>query len=178
MNAVAWVSLGSSLLLASIAFFGTQYWNYRYRPKLEMDFEPSAPDCIKTKAGGPSFRDVYYVQFRVRNSGRKHAAENVEVILKDVYKKEREEDDFERVDSFNPLNLRWSFIESDKLPERTYLPFLSKDVEKRCTLGHIMKPKREGDIPLKFLNEPTLEEKGAPFEKTAFDLDTVVLPFF
>lgn len=74
-----------------------------------------------------------YVRLQVRNTGPS-TAEMVEIAVIELYRRDAADSDYRRVNTFLPLNLKWSHTGS---PYRERVP---RDVTKYCDLFHILEP--------------------------------------
>lgn len=145
-----WLSAVGTILLAFVAAFSTKIASYWKRPKLDLEFRFSTPDCHRTKMRGtqpgaipvPVEFYAFYYRMRIWNRGNT-AAEDVEVIVSDLQKKVG--DEFRIDPSFSPDNLEWStlfqLIPGIRGPVTvTHVDHLPPGTWKFCNLGHVFDP--------------------------------------
>lgn len=129
-----WVQIVSTIILAAAAFLApyiVEKWKFNYRvPKLSIEFKLAAPDCHLTQFYKGGFKYfVYYFRFLVKNVG-KSQAEDCQVFLEKIFKKDKYEKMIEYKD-FTPVNLKWSGVSNPI--ERNIYP----DKGMYCDLGRI-----------------------------------------
>jgi cellobiose-specific phosphotransferase system component IIC len=107
------VSAGISLLAIIIALFKKTIIKWFYKPNLQITLHLGPPDCVKTKASslyGIS-PESYYFRLWIKNVGTQRA-EKVQVFVSKLSKK-NVNGKFEEVNSFLPMNLKWSHSQSE-----------------------------------------------------------------
>lgn len=105
------VLAASTVLLAIVAVFQDRIRAWVMQPRLDISVAGGPPDCHKTEMAprvGGQVRPVYYLRFRVRNSGSRRA-ELVEVYAEELLRQQAD-GSFRRVDEFLPMNFLWSHI--------------------------------------------------------------------
>ncbi len=161
-----WLIAIGTISLAVIAAFQDKIRGWIMRPKLDIVLDARPPDCHKTwlKSASQSIQvECYYFRLRVKNSGN-HRAELVEVFATGL-EKQQADDSFSEVESFLPLNLRWSHI------SKTFVDAISPGMEKHCDIGHIIDPAQRATLHME--DDPSL---GVP-DKTLLSFDFVVKPY-
>jgi hypothetical protein len=168
-----WLIAVGTILLAIIAVFQDKIRSWVQSPKLELSIQTQPPDCHKTTVqcrvivGGrlqTTAVDCYYLRLRVKNIGRQRAVW-AEVFVAELLK-QRANGEYERVESFLPMNLVWSHIQSP------FFEAISPGMEKHCDLAHILDPANRrfgGEAE----NSPKL---SLPSDKTILSLDLQVKP--
>ena len=139
-----YVSIGSPLLLAFVAFFGEAIWRWIRRPKLEALVDFSPPYCkitpiINTQTGETVAR-AYYFTFSVKNIGRT-SAKWAEVFAKKL-KREKRDGTYEIVGLFPPGNL----LVSDTRDIRC--PFINPNAARSFTVFHVTEPSKRNSALL------------------------------
>lgn len=123
----------AGIAIAFIAVFNEWLRKLVIHPKLDIEQGPFYPDAEivpLTNDNGKFLANACYLEFSVKN--KCVVAENVEVF---VAKLEMEICGiFRRVDSFYSLNLRWRHYNT------IYLPRISPETSRTCTLGRIVDP--------------------------------------
>ena len=169
-----WAILGSSasaivtLLAVLVALFREEIRIRWYRPILSATIRLKAPDCHKTELVSSKglialVGECYYLRIWVQNEGRQRA-EKVQVFVSGL-QKQHADGLFKDVDSFLPMNLRWSHSS----PPEIFAEGISPGMGRHCDFGHILDPVfRE---QLKF-STPPLFAKG----RTILELDLEVQP--
>lgn len=118
---------------------------------------------ILTLQGQPIEASCYYFKLRVKNSGE-HRAEWVEVFAAELLKKQAD-GSFKKMDLFLPMDLLWSHS------KKPFIVAISPEIERHCTLGHIISPKMRSQFPSE--DNPQL---GISDNETIFCFDTEVRP--
>jgi len=164
-----WLIAIGTISLAVIAAFQDKIRGWIMRPKLDIVLDARPPDCHKTwmksyNPDGTINRQVecYYLRLRVKNSGN-HRAELVEVFATGL-EKQQADDSFSKVESFLPLNLRWSHI------SKAFVDAISPEMEKHCDIGHIIDPAQRATLLME--DDPSV---GVP-DRTLLSFDFVVKP--
>jgi hypothetical protein len=162
-----WFAGIGTLVLAVVALF--QQWLQRllFHPHLLLKARLDSPDAELTKWFDNEKKlipdgEVYYFRLAVRNVGYA-AAHDVQVYLARIERKEG--DEFKKVKSFTPLNLKWTHL------GRPTRPVLLADMPPvYCDLGHVTNPKGR--------NHPELREdlEGVPPDEAILALDLEVRP--
>ncbi|MCX6094524.1 MAG: hypothetical protein NTY63_06890 [Candidatus Bipolaricaulota bacterium] len=138
-----WVLAIVAVTSATIAAFQSRIARLLVRPKLGLEVHAEPPDFHHTLVSHPTSpgasADAYYFNLRVRNTGNSRA-EQVEIFVADVLA-QQPDGTFNRVASFLPKNLLWSWT------LKPFLDALSPGMYTFCTLGHIFDPARRRDFP-------------------------------
>jgi hypothetical protein len=108
--------------------------------------------------------DAYYFRLKVTNEGNK-AAERVEVFASEL-RKEQASGTYEKIETFLPMNLKWSHIGT------TYRDIISRGMPKHCDLCHIVRPEDRAYLPPE--NNPRLD---VPPNQTLLFFEVEVRPF-
>ncbi len=146
-----------------IAVFSEHLKRLFWHPKLDVQCACAPPDCLKTSMTIPGVpprvvsRPCYYFRIRVGNIGCS-SAENVEVIMEELYEK-RANGQFEKRQDFQALNLLWAHYgkpQFDAIPPGIY---------RHCDLGH---------VELSLNPRPQAQQSERQLE--TFDFDFVVHP--
>ncbi|MEP6889229.1 MAG: hypothetical protein ABI955_00865 [Nitrospirota bacterium] len=167
----AWASAVATVLAVLVALFRDEIRAWWYRPVLTAAIRLTAPDCHKTVlmadntlAQMAQRGDCYYFRIWVENIGRQRA-EKVQVFVAKLLKK-RADGIYGEVQSFLPMNLRWSH--SFPRPE-IFAEGLSPGMGKHCDFAHILEPNFcSGLFPQR---SPALSK-----EETVLELDLEVEP--
>ena len=138
-----WVVAIGTLVLAFTTVFVTIFKDtlrkLATKPKLEIEIDVAPPDCHKTYFNdvqtGEKTCDCYYFRFKIWNGGNDRA-ENVEILLTKLFKKETNGSYKEEKD-FLPMNLFWSHYKT------SFMGNICPDTFKYCDLGCIIK---KGDL--------------------------------
>lgn len=149
-----WISIIGIIALGGIAIFQDKIRYLLRRPILDCEIDLKPPCCHKTitrifskKTGNLENEfTTYYYRLKIWNNG-KISAEKVEVILTNVFKKER--DDFKKIKSFPLDNLVWS-IPNEEGKRKIYLDYISPNTYKYCNLGHINNPSFHNNFSYEF----------------------------
>jgi hypothetical protein len=111
------------------------------RPILSATIRLKPPDCHKTTLVTSNPMPVlaqrgecYYLRIWVQNKGGQRA-EKVQVFVSRV-QRQHADGLFKDVDSFLPMNLRWSHIS----PPQTFAEVISPGMGMHCDFGHIVDP--------------------------------------
>ncbi|ALA57797.1 hypothetical protein [Nitrospira moscoviensis] len=174
MNSLAiygvFASAVATLLAALVALFREEIRTKWYRPVLTARIRLSPPDCHKTQqtTNNPIAQlaqrgDCYYFRIWVQNEGRQRA-EKVQVFVSRLQKKHAD-GFFKDVDSFLPMNLRWSHTS----PPEIFTEGISPGMGKHCDFGHIIEPNFRNS-----LMQPV--PSGSSQGRTILELDLEVEP--
>ncbi len=124
-----------------VALFREEIRKWWYRPVLTARIRLAPPDCHKTQlvtnnplAPLAQRGDCYYFRIWVQNEGRQRA-EKVQVFVSRLQKKHAD-GFFKDVDSFLPMNLRWSHSS----PPEIFAEGISPEMGRHCDFGHIIEP--------------------------------------
>ena len=175
MNSIApygaWASAFVTFLAVLVALFRDEIRGWWYRPVLTAVIRLEAPDCHKTVlvANNPMEQlaqrgDCYYFRIWVENIG-KQRAEKVQVFVAKLLKK-RADGNYGEVQSFLPMNLRWSH--SSPGPE-IFAEGLSQGMGKHCDFGHILEPSFRSALSPQ-------GSSASPKGETVLELDLEVQP--
>jgi hypothetical protein len=106
------------------------------KPKLKISIKVAPPDCHKTffnnSQTGQYLCDTYYFRFRVENNGN-YYAENVEAMVFEVFKKENDGSNYNKIDTFLPLNIVWSHCRTITVSK------IQPKLFKHLDLGYVIK---------------------------------------
>lgn len=171
-----WLAAVGSLVVAIVAVFQDPIRSLITRPRLKVILTSKPPDFHKIVLARAKVlsvtgdvlqeaesADIYYFRIRVRNDGRRRA-EYVEVFAAELSEK-RADGGFDKMDSFMPMDLNWSYI------DKPIMPAISRGMEKLCNLGSIIDPARRHRFPDHY--NPDLSVDPAT---TTLSLDTQVKP--
>ena len=172
-NAAQWVAAIATLLAVIVALFKEDIIRRFRRPILRISIKPGPPDCHKTwityQTQGTALTLVrthrYYLRLWLKNEGAVRA-EKVQVFAEKLWRRAAD-GSFNDVESFLPMNLRWSHSRTPDSPE-IFADGISPRMGKHCDLGHITHPKRAAE-----LNEWLSD---VPHDKTILALDLEVAP--
>ena len=159
---VVWVPLLSVLAALFLGASGGDWMKSWFRkPKLSISIKVAPPDCHKTSFYRSDVDrkvcDTYYFRFRIENAGN-FFAENIEVMVTEVYKKKY--DQYEKETSFLPLNLVWSHYRQMTMPK------IQPKLFKHLDFGYMLKSENE------HLDRFNITERP----KVIFELDVAVRP--
>jgi len=104
--------------------------------------------------------DAYYFRLRIENKGNTKA-ENVEVFAAKL--EQLCNGEFEPVNSFLPMNLKWSHV------DWMFFPAISPHTYKHCDLAHIINPEKRYHVDLE---DKSFDNVGP--EKTLVSFDTFI----
>ena len=159
-SAAEWFAGVGTLVLAFVAVFQQWLQQLIVRPRLRLRAKVSRPDAEKSRWWKKE-TDVYYFRLGVTNAGNK-AAHDVQIYLASV-ERLRQDNRYEAVDKFSPMNLIWAHTE--KATKDIVLPGMPPAF---CNLGHIVDPARKGRMG---------EDVASTAEyETVLALDLEVLP--
>ena len=133
----SWLTGLGTIFLGIVAAFKDQIVSYFIKPRINISLVMRPPDCILTTWTIDEFGmrvPTYYFRFRVLNNGSQNG-EQLEVFASQLSKKEN--DQFKKIDSFEPMRLCWSYINQpilDRLPAKT-------KTGRFCDLGYVVFPK-------------------------------------
>lgn len=168
---VDWIVAVGTIAVAVIAVFQDWIRSWLTRPKLQLSVDTKPPDCLKTplvrrdKDNQPvATSSAYQLRLKVTNKGNA-AAEIVEVFATDLSRKEAD-GVFRPVDSFLPMNLRWSHYQT------VWLNYLSPDMPKHCDLGRIIDPQMRSEFEGEDRSWPNVSP-----DSTILSLSTIDRPF-
>ena len=169
-----WVSAGATLSAVAVALFKDEFFRWRRRPLLGVSIKPGPPDCSKTilsyqvqRVAMTFVRAEYYsIRLWIANDGRSRA-EQVQVFVSQLLKQSAD-GSYRKVDSFLPMNLRWSHgTDPHGVPE-IFADGISPGMGKHCDFGHVVALSSQAD-----LNEVVGE---SPDGRTVFALDLEIIP--
>lgn len=127
-----------ALLLGIVGIFQDRIRSWFRKPNLKISIKVEPPDChmipLTKKETGEVIDDVYYLRFRINNSGNQEARD-VQVIVTELYEFNNRE--CVRVDSFLPLNLVWSHTHEMSMENRMIMKTIPEDVFRHCDLGYL-----------------------------------------
>ncbi len=159
------------IVLAIVAVFQDKIRAWLRRPKLNLSFRLSPPDCHKVTLASYNPQgqvadraDSYYFRVRIKNQGNQ-PAERVEVFASELFK-EDSDGGFKKLDTFLPLNLVWTNM------RQTFFDIILPGMERQCDLGHILEPNKR--MRFKMENNPEL---GISKDKTVFAFELEPKPF-
>lgn len=153
----------ATLLAVFVALFREELRTRWYRPILTATIRLKPPDCHKTQqvTSNPiqvlaQRGECYYLRIWVQNEGRQRA-EKVQVFVSRL-QRQHADGRFKDVDSFLPMNLRWSHIS----PPQTFAEGISPGMGMHCDFAHIVDPvfreQRMDPIPPQFTKRRTILE--------------------
>jgi hypothetical protein len=163
-NAPSWTSVIVTFLAVIVALFNETIKNLIFCPELRVIINTAKPNCVKTKISWLENNnrvefDCYYLRIWVENFGRARA-KDVEVFLSKILIKNGE-GKYVEVDSFSPMNLKWSYN------NESCLDGISPGIGRHCDLAHVIDPKYRSNLsPLNGL-------QNHPKDKTILELDLV-----
>ena len=156
------IAIGT-VILAIVAIFGRAIYEYITRPKLKISVIPALPHCRKTfltrGETGEYLSDAYGFRIWVENKGIR-AAKNVEVFASKLWK-QRQDESYKLVSSFNPDNLIWSNLGAKVFPA------IHKDAGRHCDIFHIIDP-----LNRKLIWQENDERGDIPIDKAILSFDT------
>ncbi len=101
-------TVGAVLTALGVSIYQEWIKPIRKRAVMDLSITPEWPDCLKILDKRLGY--VFWVRIRVSHQ-KGNTAENVEIIVTD-FKKMGSDNNWQRVQNFLPLNLRWSFYRS------------------------------------------------------------------
>ena len=141
-----WVAASATLTAVAVALFKDDILRAQRRPRLHVTAELKAPHCRKTFLGPYNVQRValtmvtapcYFLRLWIDNRGRSRA-ERVQVFVASVSRRSLG-GSFETLESFMPMNLRWSHGLPDGTPE-IVVDGISSGMGKHCDLLRIVHP--------------------------------------
>lgn len=137
-----WAGALATFLAVLVALFKEDLVQLWRRPKLTLSITLAPPDCHKTQLtfvgiAAPPI-DCYYLRIWVKNEG-KTRAEAVQVFAAGLAKKAAD-GSFRRVESFLPMNLKWSHAQVQTSGPEIFAEGISPGMGKHCDLGRIAHP--------------------------------------
>jgi len=137
MQVSEWVLIGTTLLLAAVAFiapYAVEKWKHKfYSAKLNFKFIHIPPYSHITEMRGAGFSSsVYYFRLKIVNDG-KVQAEQCEVVLEKIWKK-NDSGELVELSGFSPVSLKWSSPSMEKYPT------IQPGREIFCNIGSIYPP--------------------------------------
>jgi hypothetical protein len=165
-----WFVAIGTIIIAIVAVFQDVIRNYFWRPELDVEFSMTHPDCHKTILtsgfpNNPIKMETYYFRLKIWNRGNK-TAENVEVF---AIKLEREQvtGRFEEDTDFVPSNFCWTYYEVNKPIKPFFIPLISPETYKYCTLAKVIDPEKRMMSKVENTNW-----KGVPEKNTILSFET------
>ncbi|MFI5097219.1 MAG: hypothetical protein ACHQT6_04520 [Candidatus Acidiferrales bacterium] len=153
-----WVTALGTLVLAAAAIFQDYFRSLVWKPKLELQIQPSPPDFHLTSAvytyrilGPQGVQEAhgstpcYYFRLRAKNTGNCEARE-VEILAGDL--KQNVNGAFTAVARFSPMDLLWSDI------RKPSLPILIPELDKLCDLAHVVALRQRRSLGHELPNVP------------------------
>jgi len=108
--------------------------------------------------------EAYFIRLKIENTGNEKA-ESVEVYANELSRKQAD-GSFKLVESFLPMNFKWSYIHEE------FMPAISPNTYKHCDLAHIFNPVHRKDIPLEDKSWPNVDP-----DQTILSFDTIAKPY-
>lgn len=154
MQVSEWVLIGTTLLLAAVAFLAPyviEVWKHKYHSaKLNFKFSHTPPYSHITQMRGIGVNfPIYYFRFKVVNHGRIQA-EQCEVVLERIWKR-NSAGKLKEFIGFSPVALKWSS------PQMVGNPTIQPGRELFCNIGCIYQPDYEPESVYRSISE---EEKA------------------
>lgn len=130
----------SAIIALCIAIFHTQLRQLFWKPSLKIFIDKDDPaDCQKTTIKNKvtnQTADCFYFRLRIINEGNA-TAQNVEITIQEIFRKNLANNEFEKWRAFLPLNLTWSHVGN------VFYPRISPSKNyKHCDLAHITDPQQ------------------------------------
>jgi hypothetical protein len=131
-----------TLFAVLVALFKDDYVRRRDRPILKATIRPGFPDCAPaviytTYQGNLAQADSYYIRLWVENIG-KDRAEDVQVYVANLYRRDTTTGSFRRVERFLPMNLSWAH--SQPKEREIFAKGVASKMGRHCDVGHLVKP--------------------------------------
>lgn len=160
----------SAIVALAIAIFHSQISTFFWKPRLKITINKKDPaDCHKTTIMNKETKltaDCFYFRLKILNEGNA-TAENVEVIVQEISKKNLSNDQFEKWEDFLPLNAKWANT------PLWYFPRISpQGIYKHCDFAHIIDPAQLASLENK---DAIISDKYV--NKEILILDLVSRPF-
>jgi hypothetical protein len=141
-----WAAASATLLAVLVALFKDEILRWWRRPALTVSIALQPPDCHKTKLDYTvqrtaltfSSADCYYLRLWVGNVG-KTRAERVQVFAAKLFRRSAD-GTFKQVESFLPMNLRWSHGQQGLRGPEIFADGISPEMGKHCDLGRVIDP--------------------------------------
>lgn len=136
-----WLVAMGTLVLAVVAIFQETIRGWVYRPSFRVSTKTEPPDSIAVPfraSDGSLLAHTIHLRLWVENIGNATAM-NAEVYAAEL-RRQRADNTWERVDSFPPMNLTWSYV------GEIYFPRIAPEMGKHCDIGHVTDPVRRQSI--------------------------------
>lgn len=159
-TAADWLVAFGTLALAVTTAFQDTIRSWLYHPTLRVRVRCEPPDCVMVPFSNGVM--TTYLRIWVENVGNV-AARDAEVYAHRL-QRQRASGDWEEVNSFPPMNLKWANF------GRIYFPVIAPGMGKHCDVAHITNPQERGDVPGE--QNPALNLTNREVSM-AFDLMTV-----
>ena len=151
-NVAQWFAGAVTFGAVVVALFKDSVARRYRRPKLEISIRPEPPDCAKNFLSYEVQRTAYtyvtatvfYLRLWVVNHGRGRA-EKVQVYAANLSRKAAD-GSFRRVESFLPMNLRWSHGPPPPLGPEIFADGISAGMGRHCDLAHVVDPKSTAEV--------------------------------
>jgi hypothetical protein len=141
-----WAGATATFFAVLVALFKDEFLRWRRKPKLRVSIKLASPDCQKTRLTymvqkeviTSETADCYYFRLWVENEG-KTRAERVQVFASKLLRK-KADGCFQDVDSFLPMNLRWTHS------NEIFTEGISPEMGRHCDLGRIVDPELRKNV--------------------------------
>lgn len=158
----AWFGVVATFLAVVVALFKEEIWKLWRRPKLKARLSLKPPDChtiplIKTNLSTRKIigkQESYYFRIWIENTGSTRATQ-VQVFAAEL-KRKHVDGSFKRIESFLPMNLKWSHYDN-----KIFSECISPKMGQHCTLGRIRAPDNSS---------------GETNDDLKFELETEIVP--
>ena len=166
------VLVATTIFLFFLAIFGEWLKGLVFKPRLQISIDGSPPDCIKIPFVLPGkngqvleVAESYFLRLRIANSGNR-TAKDVEVRIEQL-REELPDEQLAVVQSFLPMNLRWSDIGGSVLAQ-----LAPHGMYRHCDLAHIIDPSQVQRFPGEHKRWPA----PLPANGAVLSFDTIVKP--
>jgi len=147
-----WAAASATFLAVLVALFKDEILRWWRKPKLTVSIVLQPPDCHKTTLDYEVRRttvvygsaECYYLRLWVANEGQTRA-ERVQVFAAKLFRRTAD-GSFKQVDSFLPMNLRWSHSQQGSRAPEIFADGISPEMGKRCDLGRVVDPHHHANL--------------------------------
>ncbi|MGO9112445.1 MAG: hypothetical protein ACLP9L_24710 [Thermoguttaceae bacterium] len=146
-NVAQWTGAVATLLAVLVALFKEDIASFRRKPKLRLTARVAPPDTHKLPCffGNPSNSvDVYFLRVWIQNEGSARA-EKVQVFVAGLCRKAAT-GTFSVVDSFLPMNLRWTHASDSPSGVEIFAEGISPGMGKHCDLARVVDPRGQAEF--------------------------------
>ncbi len=147
-----WAAASATFLAVLVALFKDEILRRWRKPKLTISIALRSPDCHKTTLDYTVQRtaliygsaECYYLRLWIGNTGQTRA-EQVQVFAAKLFRRNAD-GSFKQVESFLPMNLRWSQGQQGSRAPEIFADGISPQMGKHCDLGRVVDPEHHANL--------------------------------